>query len=99
MKKHRKTWTLAEKLQVLHYEKTHGLTITSREFDVSITSISKWRKTYEEYGEQGLMGKQKTAGETEELRQLRRENAMLKKLLAEKELRISIQTDMLKKSH
>jgi len=66
---------------------------------VSSTSISKWRKAYEESGERGLISKHKTKAESDEMRQLRRENAMLKKLLAEKELRISIQSDMLKKNH
>lgn len=98
MGKHRRIWSLSEKLEVLNYEKIHGSTRTSREFDISVTSILKWKKAFEKNGESGLTGKQKTASESKELKAMARENARLKKLVAEKELTIMIQKEMLKKS-
>lgn len=99
MGKHRKIWTIEEKLEILHHEKLHGSTKASREYGVSITSILKWKKAYENYGESGLKGKQKTPKESHQLKELLRENTRLKKLVADKELTIMIQKEMLKKSH
>lgn len=97
MKKHRKTWSTAEKLEVLNYSKQNGITKASREFEVSQASIYRWRDQYEENGEAGL-SKSAKKKESDELRRLKRENDELKKLVAEKELRLRIQSEMLKKS-
>ncbi len=98
MKKHRKRWTVTEKLEVLNHYKLWGAVKTSREYGVSMTSIYKWRDGFEEDGEKGLSGKQKEKSESEELKRLKRENDQLKKIVAEKELRLRIQEEMLKKS-
>ena len=98
MGKHRKTWSLSEKLEILNYEKLHGISRTCREFDISATSIYKWKKAFENKGESGLVGQQKSSIESKAMKDLARENERLKKLVAEKELTIMIQNDMLKKS-
>ncbi|MFV0388968.1 MAG: helix-turn-helix domain-containing protein [Pyrinomonadaceae bacterium] len=54
MKKHRKTWRTAEKIEILSYYNEHGATKASREFDVSSASIFKWKKAFEEHGQAGL---------------------------------------------
>lgn len=98
MGKHRKVWSLSEKLEVLNHEKLHGSTRASREFNVSVTSILKWKKAFDRHGESGLEGKQEAPLLSKELKELSRENERLKKLVAEKELTIMIQKEMLKKS-
>jgi len=99
MKKHRKRWSTTEKLAVINYFKTWGATKTSREFGVSPGSIYNWNEAYERAGEAGLIqGKKKEPTESDEFRALKRENDQLKKLVAEKELRLRIQEEMLKKS-
>ena len=99
MGKHRKRWTSSEKLEVLHYEKLHGSTKASREYGVSVTSILKWKKAYESSGESGLENVRRSTEESRAMKELLRENAMLKKLVANKELTIMIQKEMIKKSH
>jgi len=99
MKKHRKRWTVSEKLEIVNYSKAHGVTKASREYNVSSGSIYKWRESYEEHGASGLSKQKGASQERDELRQLKRENDTLKKLVAEKELRLRIQEEMLKKSH
>ncbi len=98
MKKHRKKWSTSEKLAIVNHFKTWGATRTAREFGVSPGSIYNWNEAYEAHGEAGLSGKIKEQTESDELRALRRENDALKKLVAEKELRLRIQQEMLKKS-
>jgi len=98
MNKHRKTWSVFEKMEIINYEKKNGITEASREYGVSVTSIYKWQSQYEQKGEAGLSLQRGKSSEIAELRRLRRENDQLKKIVAEKELRLRIQQDMLKKS-
>ena len=86
-------------MEILNYYKLHGASRTSREFEVSVGSIYKWKGIYEEHGEAGFSkNKTTTTFESLEYRRLRRENDELKKLVAEKELRLRIQEEMLKKN-
>ena len=99
MAKHRKTWSTSEKLEVINYFEKWGPTKTSREYNVSAASIYKWKAAHEEQGKEGLKKTTKKSPETEEVKRLKRENDELKKIVAEKELRLRIQAEMLKKSH
>ncbi|MFK8104915.1 MAG: transposase [Saprospiraceae bacterium] len=101
MKKHRKRKSASEKLEVLNYYELHGATKASREFNVSVGSIYKWKEAYEADGikgfSKGAKGKASDSS-VEENRRLKRENDELKKMVAEKELEIRIKNEMLKKS-
>lgn len=97
MKKHKKRWNSIEKLEIINYSKIHGSAQASREFNVSTASIYNWTEAYNKYGESGLRKKKEEAS-TAENRRLKRENDELKKLVAEKELQLRIQAEMLKKS-
>lgn len=99
MKNHRKSWSTSEKLEIINYYKKWGATKASREYSVSIPSIYKWKAAFEKEGKIGLSSKEKTSQNSRELKRLRRENDQLKKIVAEKELRLRIQEEMLKKSH
>jgi len=94
----RKIWSKSEKLLILDYASKHGTARASREHGISETSIYKWRDRFEKDGEDGLKAKTKSDHNVE-LRQLQRENRELKAIVAEKELQLRIQAEMLKKSH
>lgn len=98
MSKHRKRWTSQEKLEIYNHYKLHGAAVTSREFGVSVGSIYKWKEAYESQGESGLSRKTKKDMDLIAYKKLKRENDELKKIIAEKELRLRIQAEMLKKS-
>lgn len=98
MTKHRKKWSVKEKLVIVNYAKKHGGLQASKEYGASSTSVYKWVEAYDEHGESGLSLKNKTRNESEELRRLRRENQQLKELVAEKELSLRIKDALLKKS-
>lgn len=97
MMKHRKKWTPEQKLEILDYKKTYGLTKTSRKFEVSTVSILNWEKVYSEQGPEGFKKGAKTSLERE-LQQLRRENRDLKAIVAEKDLAIRVKDSLLKKA-
>lgn len=100
MSKHRKHWTSQEKLEIVNYFKQHGIAKTKREFNVSVTSIYNWEALFDQQGEAGLTNKRSLnqSSESQELKRLRRENDELKRLVAEKELRLRIKDELLKKS-
>lgn len=97
MSTHRKKWSPTFKLEVIEYYKQNGISKASRQFNVSAVSIYNWEKQFETGGVEGLSDKQKQKTDTE-LLSLRRENERLKRIVADKELTISIQNDLLKKS-
>jgi hypothetical protein len=99
MSKHRKTWSQQEKMAVLEYQKIHGTTKAGRYYGVSNVSIGKWMRLFDLYGKDGLTGKKSIEPirvDHEKLR-LERENTALKAIVAEKELQLRIQAEMLKK--
>ena len=99
MSKHRKTWSVQEKQEVLEHYKLYGSSKTSRKFGVSAVSIGKWHKLYEANGIKGLSGKGSFKTEVDmEYDRLLLENRELKAIVAEKELQIRIQAEMIKKN-
>ena len=96
MTKHRQRKSKTEKLEIIHFSKQNSVLEASREFGISTTIIYKWLESYSKNGEDGLV---KSGGKTDmelELKRMIRENNQLKKLVAEKELRLMIQKEMLK---
>lgn len=85
MSLHQKKWKQKEKEEILLYVEEHGVSKTSREFNISTATIYNWRNKYNALGSEGLENGAKTALERE-LAQLKRENSELKKMVAEKEL-------------
>lgn len=96
MHKHQRTWSLSEKLEALQLLKKEGVGKASRQLGVSTTTLYKWRDSFEEQGEQGLLRKQGQR-KNPDLERLKRENRELKMLVAEKELVIRVQSELLKK--
>ena len=97
MNKHQRTWSLAEKLEAIRLLKTEGVSKASRQTGVSSTTLYKWESRFNQQGEQGLIQKQGSPKDSE-LEKLKRENQALKMLVAEKELVIRVQNELLKKS-
>ena len=97
MSLHQKKWKQKEKKEILLYVEEHGVSKTSREFNISTATIYNWRNKYNELGSEGLENGAKTALERE-LAQLKRENSELKKMVAEKVLAFRVKYSLLKKN-
>jgi len=92
----RRTWSIEEKIAILKDIQKTGVVEGCRKHGIYSTTYYDWKKKYEEKGADGLIPRygRKEAGE---LRRVQRENERLKKLLAEKELELSMKTELLKK--
>lgn len=97
MNKHQRTWSVSEKLEALQVLKKEGVGKASRQLGISTSTLYNWQSSFEEQGEQGLCRKQGQHKDPE-LEKLKRENRELKMLVAEKELVIRVQSELLKKS-
>ena len=97
MSNHRRSWSFTEKLEAVQLMKKEGVGKTSRQLKISSTTLCKWERHFDEHGEKGLMSKLISDGNPE-LEKLKKENHELKMLVAEKELIIRVQNELLKKS-
>jgi len=92
----RKYWTAEEeKLQaILYVQSSNSVVQACRESGIDPSMYYKWKKAYEEKGEEGL--RPKYSKTNPELERLKKENERLKKLLAKKELELEIAREFIK---
>ncbi len=92
----KRTWSIKEKITILEDIKAIGIVEGCRKHGIYATTYYDWKKKYEEKGADGLVPRygRKEAGE---IKKILKENERLKKLLAEKDLELSIQGELLKK--
>lgn len=92
----KKTWTVEEKVAILKDIDNVGVTEGCRKHGIYATTYYDWKHKYEVEGSDGLIPQYKKR-ESKEIRNLQKENAMLKKLLAEKEVESQLKSELLKK--
>ena len=97
MSKHRMNWSAEKKLEIVQHFKQNGIDKTTRAYEVSSVNVYKWERKLNESGVDGLTDKAKVRRDFEYI-QLKRERDLLMKLVAEKEIIISIQENLLKKT-
>lgn len=91
----RRKTTLDERKSIVRYCIDHDKDYknTAARFDVSYSQVYSWVKSFEKAGEQGLIdmrGKHKADDEVDEIEQLHREIARLKRQLEEKEMTVEL---------
>lgn len=92
----RRNFTADEKLAILEAAEKSGVTETLREFGIYSNTYYDWKDKYDSGGIDALKSHGKSIDA--ETKRLLKENRQLKKLLAEKELALSIKDELLKKS-
>ena len=96
--KKQKTYIPAEKQLILAQGEMEGVAITCREHGISTSLFYTWRRKLKDHGAAGLVRKgRSTSDDAAEVAQLQRDNALLKKLLAEKEMELSLAKELIKK--
>jgi transposase len=80
MNSEKRTYTREFKLEVLELLKTSGKSQSQleRELGLGKSNISRWKRELAQEGEQAFPGKGHLAPDAEQLRQLERENAILR---------------------
>lgn len=94
----KRKFTKEEKLQILKEASEQGVNATLEKYGIYSATYYGWKKKYESMGEEGLRHGI-TPAQLKEIKRLEKENAMLKKLLAEKELEGHMKDEMLKKKY
>lgn len=96
MRKKRKKWTKYEKESILKDIQRVGVVAGCRKHGIASRTYYDWLDKYNAHGLDGLE-RRKTDNGDAELKQLRKENRILKEMLAEKELEARLKDELLKK--
>ncbi len=94
----KRTFTKEEKLQILKEVEQNGVKSTLEKFGIYPASYYSWKKKFEQMGELGFRHGM-TPAHIKEIKRLEKENELLKKLLAEKEVEGHLKNEMLKKKY
>lgn len=96
MRKKRKKWTKYEKESILKDIQRVGVVVGCRKHGIATRTYYDWLDKYNAHGLGGLE-RRKPDNDDAELKQLRKENRILKEMLAEKELEARLKDELLKK--
>jgi putative transposase len=92
----KRTFTKEQKLQLLKEAAEKGVTATLEKHGIYPATYYSWRKKFEQMGEAGFRHGM-TPKHIKEIKRLEKENGLLKKLLAEKEIEGHLKSELLKK--
>jgi len=93
----KRSFSVEEKISILEEAKLNGVSVTLRKFNIGSTLYYKWRDKFDLSGIDGL--KSTYNRESVEVKRLKDENLRLKRLLAEKEVELQIQGELIKKKY
>ena len=94
----KRTFTKEDKLRIIREASENGVKATLEKYDVYPASYYDWKKKFEQMGEEGFTHGM-TPAQQKRIRELEKENSLLKQLLAEKELENKLKGDLLKKKY
>ncbi len=92
----KRSFTKEEKLNIIKEACEHGVKDTLEKYSVFPASYYSWKKKFESMGAEGL-SHGLTPGQLKRIRELEKENKLLKELIIEKELEGKLKDDLLKK--
>ena len=95
----KRKFTKEEKLQILKEAEEHGVQLTLRKHGVYNSTYYSWRKRYQIEGEGGISDVATRRLERKRIEQLEDEVGLLKQMLAEREMQIALQSELLKKKY
>jgi putative transposase len=94
----KRTFTKEEKIRIIKESLEIGVTATCEKYGIYAASYYSWKKKLDDMGEEGLEHGM-TPEHLKRIRQLEKENSLLKQLLAEKELEGRLKSELLKKQY
>lgn len=95
----RRNWSKPEKLKILQEAKEVGVQETLRKYGVYNSTYYNWRKKYEVDGESGLQDTASRRHTRQRIEELEDQVGLLKQMLAEREMQIALQDELLKKKY
>jgi putative transposase len=94
----KRTFTKEQKLAILKEASEQGVTATIEKHGIYPATYYSWKNKFETMGEAGFRHGI-TPPQLKEIKKLEKENALLKKLLAEKQLEGHLKDEVIKKNH
>lgn len=94
----KRSFTKEEKLRIIKEASENGVNETLEKYGIYRASCYDWRKKFEQMGGEDLVHGMPPA-QQKRIRELEKENQLLKELLAEKELENRLKGDLLKKKY
>jgi len=94
----KRTFVKEEKLKILEEAKKNGVQPTLDKHGVYPATYYSWKKKFESMGDSGFEHGM-TPAHLKEIRRLEKENGLLKKLLAEKEIESHLKDELIKKNY
>jgi len=98
MSSEKRKFSKEEKLKILKESSDLGVNLTLEKYGVYPATYYSWKKKFEQMGEEGFRHGV-TPDHLKEIRMLHKENELLKKLLAEKEMEGHLKDELLKKKY
>ena len=92
----KRTFTKEEKLSIIKEVSEQGLKVTLDKHKIFPASYYSWKKKFEEMGEDGFTHGI-TPAQLKRIRELEKENKLLKELLIDKDLEGKLKDELLKK--
>jgi putative transposase len=94
----KRTFTTEEKTRILKEAAEAGVTATCEKYGLYAASFYSWKKKMDQMGVEGLQHGM-TPEHLKRIRQLEKENQLLKQLLAEKDLEGRLKDELIKKKY
>jgi putative transposase len=94
----KRTFTKEDKLAIIKEVSEQGLKVTLEKHKIFPASYYSWKKKLEEMGEDGFTHGI-TPAQLKRIRELEKENKMLKELIVDKELEGKLKDELLKKKY
>lgn len=98
MMMNKRTFSKEEKLRIVKEAGEQGVKAVLEKYDIYPATYYAWKNKLEEMGEAGLQHGM-TPQHLKRIRELEKENSVLKQLLAEKELEGKLKSELLKKKY
>lgn len=92
----RKKFKTEEKIAILKEAKEKGVTTTLEKYSIYPATYYSWKRKHEDMGEEGLSHGM-TLGQLKRIRDLEKENRLLKEIIVEKDLAGKLKDELLKK--
>jgi putative transposase len=93
----KRNWTEVQKAAILEEAKQNGIAETLRKHGLYPATFYAWKQKFDQEGAAGLTP-QYVRRQTKQQRELEQENALLKRLLADKELELAMAKEVIKKN-
>lgn len=91
-----KKFSSEEKVAIVKEASLNGVTVTLEKYGVYPATYYSWKRKLEEMGTEGLAHGM-TPGQLKRIRELEKENKMLKELIVEKDIAGKLKDELLKK--